>query len=340
MKLIVLSLFPALLRVAFFPIRKINADGSTTTPCDNVDKWTCPDRIRGRGLYALNTCPGGDLSDDDMDHADEHDSFHRALKKKGGSKSKKMKCCPYGTSLLNAQTTKKECCAQSRRRLTLRADLEPAPWAHPNDTRAELLAANPGICKIADFAETDVVSTMIKTFDNDERFERCVGSAHEHLPCKTCFRLSLENCVEDECTIVADLLDQIRSLWPSKSVQRDYFYVQRYEPDCAPTLVHKDITENDMEKSATATQVFYLSNGSGSVYFPNVDNDSKDDGLTIEPERGTLLTWLNVHPDGSHNDAAWHGIQATPKDADIRYALTYRITMSDDELQENASTFE
>jgi hypothetical protein len=95
-----------------------------------------------------------------------------------------------------------------------------------------------------------------------------------------------------------------------------------------------------LQKSATVTQVFYLSNGSGSVYFPNVDNSSKDDGLTIEPESGTLVTWLNVHPDGSHNEAAWHGIQATPKDADIRYALSYRVTMPDDELPEQATVVE
>ncbi len=101
--------------------------------------------------------------------------------------------------------------------------------------------------------------------------------------------------------------------------------VQCTEPDCDGTLVHKDVTEHDFSKSATATVVFYLADGGAGVFFHSSN-------VIIPPKAGMAVTWLNVHEDGSRNVVTDHGIQATPKDANIRYSLTFRITLSVEEM--------
>ena len=144
--------------------------------------------------------------------------------------------------------------------------------------------------------------------------------------CKQCFRLSISNSISDEEEkLVKDLMSKLNNLWPSQNEQRDYLYVQKTEPDCHPTKVHKDTTEYDVTKSTTASVVFYLSEGDAGVFFPHAD-------LVIPPEKGMALTWLNVHPDGEYNIKAGHGIQAMPKDGNVRYALSYRINLTDEEM--------
>jgi hypothetical protein len=65
--------------------------------------------------------------------------------------------------------------------------------------------------------------------------------------------------------------------------------------------------------------------GGAGVFFPEID-------LIVPPEAGMALTWLNVHEDGSDNPVAWHGVQASPKDGSIRYSITYRVMLSDEEM--------
>ena len=200
------------------------------------------------------------------------------------------------------------------------------PWATPNESNAELVTPDPGIWKIHHFLDEEMVHKMVTVFDSDDRFDRCVGEPHDHLKCKECFRLSLNNVVDAEERLVLEyIFNKLNNLWPSKEEQRDYLYVQKYHPDCGPTLIHNDVTEYDGSKSATATTVFYLSDGGAGVFFP-------DANIVIPPESGMALTWLNVHPDGTHNRAASHGIQSTPKDATVRYAISYRVTVSEEEL--------
>lgn len=225
----------------------------------------------------------------------------------------------------NAMLSMEACCDDDRRRM-MGLD-ESRPWATPSHSGAELVKANPGIWKIDNFIDEDTVTRMMKVFEgNDNRFERCNGNPHDHLMCKQCFRLSIGNSInDDEEKLVNDLMGKLNSLWPSNNEQRDYLYVQRTEPDCHPTLVHKDVTEYDVTKSATASVVFYLSQGGGGVFFPHAD-------LVIPPEKGMALTWLNVHPDGEYNIMAGHGIQAMPKEGNVRYALSYRINLTDEEM--------
>jgi hypothetical protein len=80
---------------------------------------------------------------------------------------------------------------------------------------------------------------------------------------------------------------------------------------------------------ATATVVLYLtSGGAGSFPPPRAD-------IVVTPERGMVVTWLNVFSDGSHNYLAdQHGIQATPDDALERLVLSFRINLSPKDLLE------
>lgn len=208
-------------------------------------------------------------------------------------------------------------------------DEVPAPWAEPDHANAELIVGAPGIWKIPDFLNNGEVLLLKESLDEENsRFETCVGYVHEHLDCKSCFRLALDNCRDDdECALLSKMFDRIRAIWPTKAPQRDYLYVQRYEPGCSETFVHSDMIE-DLTSTATSTQVLYLSNGGGKVYFPN----ALPEETAIEPAAGALLTWLNVHTDGTDNEAAHHGIEANPVDAGVRYSLSYRVHF--DEHQE------
>ena len=201
---------------------------------------------------------------------------------------------------------------------------EEAPWSEPDHAKAELVVPSPGIWRIPNFLSIDEVLALKESLDDeaeDGRFETCVGyGIHEHLDCKKCFRLTLDNCRDDECALLSEIFERIRAIWPTESPQSDYLYVQRYEPGCGQTSVHVDVTES-MTAAVSSTQVFYLSSGGGKVYFPN----ALPQKTAVEPVAGTLLTWLNVNPDGTENEAAYHGVETNPMDADIRYALTYRI---------------
>jgi hypothetical protein len=255
----------------------------------------------------------------------------RALKR--SKKNKKKKEPTMYCEATMTVTTEAACCGRVRRLATgntINDDVDVEPWMAPNHNQAEQIAKNPGIWKIPDFLDQSLVQRMLETFTNDadKRFARCHGESHNHLKCKQCFRLSpsSNSSVDfEESKLVQELLENIQYLWPSEARQRDYLYVQRTEPDCDATLVHRDVTEHDFSKSATATIVLYLSDGGAGVFFPESD-------MVVPPEAGMALTWLNVHEDGSHNPAAWHGVQATPRDASIRYSLTYWITLSDEEM--------
>ena len=83
----------------------------------------------------------------------------------------------------NLPTTYEVCCGQGpTRRLSEsegkeeivdNAKDEEEPWTAPNQPMAELIAKNPGIWKIPDFIDPNLVQRMLETFENDERFDRC-----------------------------------------------------------------------------------------------------------------------------------------------------------------------
>jgi hypothetical protein len=290
-------------------------------------------------MYELNVSPLGEIyeatpaknNNNVIKEEEEGEEEDRDLKGKGRSKKGNKKTpteeLRYCERTSTPMTTQSACCNDPvRRRLGNTRDVE--PWMTPNHpkSKAELIASDPGIWKIPDFLDQSIVQRMLETFTNDERFERCIGGAHNHLKCKQCFKLSSSNSLDaDEVELVQELLKKLQTLWPSENQQPDYLYVQRTEGDCDATLVHKDFSDHDLSKSPTVTVAFSLSDGGAGVFFPEID-------VIVPPEAGMALTWLNVHEDGSYNPAASHGVQSTPKDGGIRYSITYRIILSDEEM--------
>jgi hypothetical protein len=111
----------------------------------------------------------------------------------------------------------------------------------------------------------------------------------------------------DERDLVEELMVRLNEVWPNDAEQRDYMYVQRTEAGCGMTEVHKDVQENDFQRLATATVVFYLTDGGAGVFFPFPD--------------------ITIAPDGSFNNWAAHGVQATPEGIPDRISLSFRITL-------------
>jgi hypothetical protein len=226
--------------------------------------------------------------------------------------------------------TRDICCASIDRRLELEIKegrLDDPPWLSPNTLGATLVANNPGIWKIPGFLDDHLVERLLQSLseeDNDgtiARFQGCVGESHEHLERKKCFRLSANMTRDaDERALVEELMVRLNEVWPNDAEQRDYMYVQHTKAGCGMTEVHKDVQETDFQRLATATVVFYLTDGGAGVFFPFPD-------ITIAPERGMAITWLNVHPDGSFNNWAAHGVLATPEGIPDRISLSFRITL-------------
>jgi hypothetical protein len=257
----------------------------------------------------------------------------RRLSGKGGSnKPLKLKC----PSKSGKKVTLAECCpaAPERRLGEEEMDGDIQPWMSPTSVEGQypvLVAANPGIWKIPGFLDDDLVDRLLevvgRTGDESGLFEQCAGESHAHLVDKKCFRLkpSATTTPQDHALVV-HVMEQLGALWPSQAEQRDYMYAQRTKAGCGSTKVHTDVNHHDASP-ATATTVLYLTSGGADVFFPHAD-------IAVTPERGMVVTWLNIFSDGSHNYLANHGIQATPDDAPERLALSFRINLSPEELVE------
>lgn len=109
-------------------------------------------------------------------------------------------------------------------------------------------------------------------------------------------------------------------------IKRNYtIYTQHVKAGHGPMAVHRYVSEEDNTKSATASMVMYLTDGGAGIFFPNAN-------VTITPQRGLAVTWLNVHSDGSHNNAANHGVQAMPKGVQDRVSLNIHFSFSPQEI--------
>ena len=222
---------------------------------------------------------------------------------------------------MGKETTEVVCCGYDHSPKVRRTQ-SVKPWTSPDYSSAELIDNDPGIWKIDNFLDEDTVTKMLNTFEDDDRFGPCPGSFYKDLECKQCLNLSSSNSInEEESEIVNALLSKVKNIWQTDSL-RDYFFVQRVQPNCHPTHIHVDSEDG---KSATTSFNFYLNDSDAGVIFPNAN-------LIVKPKRAMALTWLNVHPDGGRNYMSDHGIQAMPKNGSVRYVLSYRSFMSDEEM--------
>ena len=221
---------------------------------------------------------------------------------------------------------------------------ESLPWIEPNAKtfEVELLSPNPGVWKIRNFLNDDKLEKIVDAVnrgghDND-LYHRCVdATSHRHLDNKFCFCLSEESAISDEDSeLVAALLDQMSNVWPTNNVKRDHFDVMLTRGGCTHSLLHFDMddttvglngtaTTTTQANYATVTSIIYLSDGGAGTYFPNAD-------LLVEPEKGAVLTWLNVNSDGSPKLTAQHGVQASAENDPDRLVLGYRTTFAKDEF--------
>ena len=82
------------------------------------------------------------------------------------------------------------------------------------------------------------------------------------------------------------------------------------------------------------TVVVYLTDSEegagGDTVFPLVG----ENGLSVSPQKGTALTWLNFDADGLLKEKSLHGVQATAHESSGRIILTQRFSLSPEEFPE------
>lgn len=110
----------------------------------------------------------------------EEEKVERSIEQPSETPSSDKETC---VSNNNLPTTYEEFCGQGPiRRLSEseveeeivdNAKVEEEPGTAPNQPMAELIAKNPGIWKIPDFIDLNLVQRTLETFENDEHFERC-----------------------------------------------------------------------------------------------------------------------------------------------------------------------
>jgi hypothetical protein len=318
----------------------------------NDEGWICGGGCPGDGRslleYAL-VSPLGTIEDvedssNNTPYHDEQDEWnprrHLGCRRRLSKKSRSPKPLKLECPTTKKKVTYEVCCPVTPpRRLgeEEKKDRDPQPWMSPTtsveDQDPILVAANPGIWKIPGFLDDSLVDRLLevisRTGDKAALFEQCAGESHAHLVDKECFRLNPSaTTTPQDHDLVVQVMEQLGALWPSQAEQRDYMYAQRTKAGCGSTKVHTDVNHHDASP-ATATAVLYLTSGGAGVFFPHAD-------IVVTPERGMVVTWLNVLSDGSHNYLANHGIQATPDDAPERLALSFRINLSPEELIEAA----
>mmetsp|Transcript_59547 Transcript_59547/g.176576 ORF Transcript_59547/g.176576 Transcript_59547/m.176576 type:complete len:405 (-) Transcript_59547:222-1436(-) len=223
---------------------------------------------------------------------------------------------------------------------------EAAPWAYPSTDKSILLANDPGIWIVENFLtdeQSDALLKIVKKNGYDKgMFGPCTnaelqekGHPHFESSSKVCFKMSNETlhneihfkksqladkasvnkgylelkgrCGQSSCSAKTDpedgevlesIFSNIKSLWSTDHNPRPHVSVVLATGTAPPLRVHDDT-------GILVSFVLYLTDGGASTVFPNA-------GVTINPKKGALATWLNVRKDGSLNTMAAHGVQAHP----------------------------
>ena len=123
---------------------------------------------------------------------------------------------------------------------------------------------------------------------------------------------------------------KINSIWPQFHL-RDYFTAIHHKGSAGPSDYHRD--GNDAWYMP-ATVLIYLTDSEegtgGDTVFPRVG----EDGLSVSPQKGTALAFLNVHADGQMKKKSLHGAQATTPESSGRTVVTFNFFLSPEEFPE------
>jgi hypothetical protein len=169
-----------------------------------------------------------------------------------------------------------------------------------------------------------VLDAVYRSGNEGDHFRRCFGISHSHIAEKECFFLNVDRTMhEHDANLVRTLVDEMDKLWPTNATKMDHFDVVLTRAGSAHSLLHQDLDGIDPTsgKMSTVSAIIYLTDGGAGTYFPGTD-------LLVIPKKGSILTWLNVNPDGSSRGSAMHAVQAAAKDDPDRVILSFRTTFA------------
>ena len=210
---------------------------------------------------------------------------------------------------------------------------EELPWAAPAADAAELLAADPGIWVAPGFLDEEIVDKLTVLVDKyGTDLDHYRGCSPLHPEEKKCFRFtpSLAETNKDDSELYLQVRAKVESIWPRFRL-RDYFMVMDQKGNAGPSDYHNDGVHTF---HMPATVLIYLTDSEegtgGDTVFPLVG----ENGLSVSPRKGTVLTWLNVHADGLLKEKSIHGVQATTPESSGRIVLTQKFFLSPEEFLE------
>jgi hypothetical protein len=200
---------------------------------------------------------------------------------------------------------------------------------------AELLAADPGIWKLPDFLDDELVDKIKILADKYGNalghYQRCsIFTMPEE---KKCLRLipALTETDKVDHELSLELRAKFQSIWPQFHLREHLSVYDQKRGSVDPAEYHYDgIGIGHMP----ATVLIYLADSEegtgGDTVFPLVG----EDGLAVSPKKGTALTWLNIHADGLLKENSIHGAQATTSESSGRMILTQKFSISPEEFPE------
>ena len=177
------------------------------------------------------------------------------------------------------------------------------------------LASSPSVWITQDFLEgahIDGVLGMLPT--TESAWTPCIGQVSEFRS-KRCTTLPVGG---DADGALISLIERVERTFgvDATALKKGGLPIIRYLPGAPPVGVHGDIGHDGLVPNATL--ILYLTDSehdSGKTWFPLLRGHDGEDGLSITPKRGQVLSFTNVNADGHAEPKAKHGVSAVSQDA-------------------------